>query len=101
MTTDTQALDAPPPTAATARLHVLFFGRLGDIFGLRADIDIPAAGCALSTIQALLGARVEGGADALAQAGVRAAVAQELVVGRDPWVWPGQEVAFFSAFSGG
>lgn len=30
----------------------------------------------------------------------RAAVAQELAVG-DPWVLPGQEVAFFSAFSGG
>lgn len=101
MTSDTRTLDARPAAGATAKLHVLFFGRLGDVFGPRAEIDIPAGGCALSTLRDLVAARVEGGAEALTQRGVRAALAQELVVHRDPWVWPGQEVAFFSAFSGG
>lgn len=101
MTSETQTLDAPPSAAATAKLHARFFGRLGDLFGHRADIDIPLSGCALSTLMTLVAARVEGGAEALAQTGVRAAVDQELVIGHDPWVSPGQEVAFFSAFSGG
>lgn len=99
MTSLTETLAAP--AAATAPLHVLFFGRLGDVFGPRADIAIPVGGCALSTLRTLVAARVAGGAEALAQTGVRAAVAQEMVVGRDPWIRPGQEVAFFSAFSGG
>ena len=102
---DAPLIDPPRlnPTAGptAAMLHVLFFGRIADRFGRVRDIPIPACGCPLSVVRAILASLVEGGALALAEPGVRAAVAQQLVLDDEAWVRPGQEVAFFSAFSGG
>lgn len=99
MLPDTIASDRAAAGAA-APLHVLFFGEVADRLGRSASISIPAAGCRLSEVRRILTARLPEAADALTNRGVRAAVAQELAAG-DPWVLPGCEVAFFSAFSGG
>lgn len=91
---------ASPPPPADALLHVLFFGRVADCFGRSASVPIPSEGCPLSIIRQRLAGRTEGG-EALAAAGVRAAVDREMALSDAAWVRPGQEVAFFSPFSGG
>ncbi|OHB31843.1 MAG: hypothetical protein A2790_03280 [Phenylobacterium sp. RIFCSPHIGHO2_01_FULL_69_31] len=94
---------APPRPAGlpSAALHVLFFGKVADQFGRSLHLVIPPQGCPLSAVKSALADLVDGGAQALSASGVRAAVAQELVLDDTAWVRPGQEVAFFSAFSGG
>lgn len=99
MLPDTTRSDRPAADTA-AILHVLFFGEVADRLGRIFGVPIPAGGCPLSEVQRNLSALLPEASDALSRRGVRAAVGQELVVG-DPWVTPGQEVAFFSAFSGG
>jgi len=81
-------------------VEVLFFGRVADAFGRIARVEIPQKGCTVADLRLLLGGTAEGGAAALAERGVRAAVGGSLVDG-DSWVRPDQEVAFFSMFSGG
>jgi len=88
----------PPP--ADTLLHVLFFGRVADCFGRSASVHIPSEGCPLSIIRQRLARWAEGG-EALAAPGVRAAIDREMVLSDAAWVRPGQEVAFFSPFSGG
>lgn len=85
---------------AVAILRVLFFGEVADRLGRAVEIPVPAGGCALSEVGRILAALVPDAGRTLSRRGVRAAVAQEMAIG-DPWVLPGQEVAFFSAFSGG
>lgn len=93
-----ETLALRPPTA---NLHVLFFGKVADRFGRSRHLGIPEQGCTLSAVVAALGGLVDGGAETLSEPGVRAAVAQQLVLDDSAWVRPAQEVAFFSAFSGG
>lgn len=80
--------------------HVLFFGRIADRYGRSREVAIPQGGCPLSQVRVQLAADVDGGAQALAEPGLRIAVGHELC-SEGAWVLPGQEVAFFSAFSGG
>lgn len=93
---------SPPPSAGSgpAFAEVLFFGRVSDTFGRSAQVSIPAEGCRLSDVMASLCELFETGAAALTERGLRTAVEREIVTG-DAWVRPGQEVAFFSMFSGG
>jgi len=94
------ARSARPAGTGEVQTQVLFFGRVGDRLGRSATVAIPAEGCALSDLRARLAASLEGAAEALSAAGVRAAVDQFMAAG-DVWIRPGAEVAFFSAFSGG
>lgn len=89
-----------PTGGPTTQIEVLFFGKLADRFGRSAHVPLPLDGCWLSQLRRGIGSLVEGGEAALADAGVRASVDREVVNG-DVWVSPGQEVAFFSMFSGG
>ncbi|WP_296599703.1 MoaD/ThiS family protein [Phenylobacterium sp.] len=100
MTSDSVDLAEPPRARAGAIARVLFFGRLADLFGRSMSVIIPAEGCAVSDLRIRIAATVEGGAEALGQPGVRVAVDQLMACG-DPWVSPGQDVAFLPAFSGG
>ncbi|CAN7374312.1 MoaD/ThiS family protein [Caulobacter sp. LjRoot300] len=86
--------------ASVATVQVRFFGKIADRFGRMACVDIPAAGCALAWLRTQLADQVEGGAEALGERGLRAAV-DHRIVGDQAWVSPGQEVAFLSMFSGG
>lgn len=85
---------------APAYAEVLFFGRVSDTFGRSVEVSIPADGCRLSDVMASLCELFDAGAAALTERGLRTAVEREIVTG-DVWVRPGQEVAFFSLFSGG
>lgn len=94
------ASKAPKSSPGDALLEVLFFGRVADCFGRSANVAIPSEGCPLSTIRQGLIGRTEGG-EVLGAPGVRAAVDREMALSDAAWVRPGQEVAFFSPFSGG
>lgn len=84
-----------------ALVTVLFFGRISDRAGRSIDLAIPASGTHVAAlrgrIEALFGAA--GGAPLLG-AGTRAAV-DKVVASDETPVFPGQEIAFFSAVSGG
>ncbi|MFC3070230.1 MoaD/ThiS family protein [Phenylobacterium soli] len=92
--------DAPLIDEQVARVSVLFFGKVADVFGRAAEVEIPAAGCSVPALKVLLGELTEGGIEALCARGVRCAVDRD-IVGDEAWIRPGQEVAFFSMFSGG
>ena len=79
---------------------MLFFGQIADVCGPTFRAPVPEQGCLLSALKALIAERVEGGDAALCEPCVRVAIDQVMTSG-DPWVSPGQEVAFLSAFSGG
>jgi len=91
-----------PTTASsqTATLTVLFFGRPSDVFGSSLEIEIPAAGLTLEALRARLIAHGGVGAEQALDSSVRAFVDQTVVEARTR-VRPHQEVAFFSALSGG
>lgn len=81
-------------------IQVCFFGKVADRFGRGLNVDIPAGGCSLAWLRAQLADQTDGGAEALAEHGLRAAI-DHLIVGDQAWVRPGQDVAFLSMFSGG
>jgi molybdopterin synthase sulfur carrier subunit len=89
-----------PSSQPVTWAHVLFFGKVADHFGRTREVAMPVAGCPLSRIKAQLAQDIEGGGEALAEPGLRMAVDQVLC-SETTWVSPGQEVAFFSVFSGG
>ncbi|KQY26454.1 hypothetical protein ASD21_17205 [Caulobacter sp. Root1455] len=84
----------------TGSVQVRFFGKIADHFGRTATVEIPAGGCSLPWFKARLADQVEGGAEALAERGLRTAI-DHMVVGGAAWIGSGQEVAFLSMFSGG
>ena len=88
------------PVTALCAVRVLFFGRVADIFGRAVEVDLPARGCSLADLKARIAAQVEGGQDALGAPGLRVAIDRVMAAG-NPWVSPGQELAFLSVFSGG
>jgi molybdopterin synthase sulfur carrier subunit len=75
-------------------MRILFFGRVADALGRERDVELPAAGCTIAELRALISP------DVLARPGVRASLDKQ-VVGEEAFVRPGAEVAFFSVFSGG
>jgi molybdopterin converting factor small subunit len=81
-------------------LRVQFFGRPSDIFGSSREIEIPAAGLALSELRSLLLQSEPEAVAVFERYGVRAAVDNQIASG-DVLVTPGQTVEFFSMFSGG
>jgi sulfur-carrier protein len=87
-------VDAAAPVSGIAQsaARVLFFGRIA--------VPIPSGGCSLADLKGRVALQVNGGVAALGDPCVRVAIDQ-VMVGDDPWVSPGQEVAFLSAFSGG
>lgn len=87
--------------AAVPATRVLFFGKVGDCFGRAREVMIPREGCSVAALKRLLADQVEGGQRALAEPGVRSAVGREMTLDDGAWIRPDQEVAFFSAFSGG
>lgn len=80
--------------------RILFFGRVAERLGAESRLDLPAGGATLGEIRHLLAARDETAADALLRTDVRASLDQ-VVAGDDVRAGPGQEIAFFSIFSGG
>jgi len=80
--------------------RILFFGRVAERLGAEGRLDLPGDGATLGEIRHLLAARDEAAADALLRSDVRASLDQ-VVAGDDVRAVPGQEIAFFSIFSGG
>lgn len=99
MTIDTTTLPRPS-AAATGVVRVLFFGRIADVCGRSLAVALPDPGCSLRDLKTRIAAQVEGAAAALGEPCIRVAIDQ-VMAGDHPWVTPGQEVAFLSAFSGG
>jgi len=93
-------LPQPSRRPALGVVRVLFFGRVADVCGRSLAVDIPSCGCPLPDLRARIAAQVGGAEQALSAPGLRVAVDQVMTCG-EPWVSPGQEVAFLSAFSGG
>ncbi|MBB5659442.1 MULTISPECIES: MoaD/ThiS family protein [Brevundimonas] len=79
---------------------ILFFGRVGERLGPEGSFDLPSEGLTVREIRNLLAERDEVAADALLRPDVRASV-DMVVVSEDSLARPGQEIAFFSLFSGG
>ena len=79
---------------ADAAIRLLFFGKVADALGRARAFCIPDGGCTVAELRRLIDA------ETLGQKGVRASVNRQ-VVGEDARVRPGDEVAFFSVFSGG
>ena len=94
----TQTLASPP--GVTGSVQIRFFGKIADHFGRTVTVEIPAGGCSLPWLKTQLAHQVEGGAEALAEHGLRTAI-DHLIVGQGAWIGSGQEVAFLSMFSGG
>jgi molybdopterin converting factor small subunit len=90
----------PAPGVARSAVRVLFFGRIADACGRSMTVPIPSEGCSLAELKGRVARQVDGGATTLGHPCVRVAIDQ-VMAGHDPWVSPGQEVAFLSAFSGG
>jgi len=95
-------VDAAGPVSGIAQsaARVLFFGRIADACGRSMTVPIPSGGCSLADLKGRVALQVSGGVAALGEPCVRVAIDQ-VMAGDDPWVSPGQEVAFLSAFSGG
>lgn len=100
MTVTAVTLAESSTSAASGFARVLFFGRIADVCGRSITVAIPGDGCSLGDLKTRIADLVEGGGDALRERCVRVAIDQ-VMAGDDPWVSPGQEVAFLSAFSGG
>lgn len=84
----------------TTVTRILFFGRVGERLGPEARLDLPAEGLPVREIRRRLAARDDVSAATLLRPDVRASV-DLVVVGEDALARPGQEIAFFSLFSGG
>ena len=82
------------PTTVRTAVKVLFFGKVGDQLGREREVPIPEAGCTVLDLRRLIDEA------ALAVRGVRASVNREIAPD-GARVRPGDEVAFFSVFSGG
>lgn len=88
-----------PSSQPSTWAHVLVFGKVADHFGRTREVAMPVADCTLSRIKSQLAQDVDGGAEALADPGLRMAVDQA-PCSETTWVSPRQELAFFSVFSG-
>jgi molybdopterin synthase sulfur carrier subunit len=84
----------------TSMTPILFFGRVGERLGPKGFLDLPAEGLSVGEIRRLLAERDEVAADALLRPDVRCSV-DLVVVLETATARPGQDIAFFSTFSGG
>ena len=100
MTVAADTLAQPLAHAVRVVVRVLFFGRVADVCGRSIEVPLPPEGCSLEALRARIADLRDGAAEALGEPCIRIAIDQLMVSG-DPWVSPGQEVAFLSAFSGG
>lgn len=80
-------------------MRILLFGSLRDDIATEVAADIPAQGCSIRELRAMLVARDRRFAP-LGRPSSRACVDRE-VVPEDHVVRPGQEIAFVSPLSGG
>ncbi|WP_396595626.1 MoaD/ThiS family protein [Brevundimonas sp. R86498] len=80
--------------------RILFFGRVAEHLGPECQLDLPSGGLGIGEIRRALAARDAASASALLRADVRASV-DLVVVSDETRARPGQEIAFFSLFSGG
>lgn len=81
-------------------MEILFFGRLGEQFGRKVEIDPPGESWTVAEIREALCSRSELFRGALSKPGVRACVDQAMAPEHLP-VRRGQEVAFIPLLSGG
>ena len=79
---------------------VLFFGRTADRLGRSREVEIPAEGFSVGDLRARLIAADDAARDALDRPDVRASI-DRIIVDEGAQIAPGQEIAFFSIFSGG
>lgn len=100
MTAAADTLAKPTAHAAGAAVRVLFFGAIADVCGRSIEVSLPMEGCSLKSLRARIADLRDGAAEALGEPCIRVAIDQVMASG-EPWVSPGQEVAFLSAFSGG
>ena len=80
--------------------QVLFFGRTAERLGRSREVAIPPAGLSVGDLRQRLCDSDDAARDALERPDVRASV-DRVIVDDAARVAPGQEVAFFSVFSGG
>lgn len=85
---------APDPS-----VEALFFGRPADVLGPRLTVDVPPEGLTLGALRRRL-AETARTPEVLLDRTVRGAI-DGMTAAEANWVLPGQEVAFFSAVSGG
>lgn len=97
---DIQIQAEAPHSGAPSAVRILFFGPISEGCGRSLDVALPSGGCFLSQLKTRIVRQAGGAAQALQRPGVRVAIDQVMISG-DPWVFPGQEVAFLSPFSGG
>lgn len=81
-------------------IRILFFGRPADHFGAERHLGLPEGGATVGELRRLLAAEDARAAEVLLRPDVRASVDAVLVPDDTP-VRAGQEVAWFSIFSGG
>ncbi len=80
-------------------MRILLFGSLGETIGREVTADVPADGCTVAELRRQL-VNGDPAHAPLAASSVRACVDQ-VVVGDDHRILPGQEVAFVPPLSGG
>ncbi|HEY1223932.1 MAG TPA: MoaD/ThiS family protein [Brevundimonas sp.] len=80
--------------------RILFFGRVGERLGAEGRLEMPPEGLTVGEIRRRLAEDDEAAASALLRPDVRASI-DLVVVSDDVRALPGQEIAFFSIFSGG
>lgn len=81
-------------------IRILFFGRPADALGPERHLALPEGGATVGDLRRILAATDARAAEVLLRPDVRASV-DAVVVPEDTPVRPGQEVAYFSIFSGG
>ena len=81
-------------------IRILFFGRPADHFGAEQQLDLPGGGATVADLRRRLAATDDRAAELMLRPDVRASV-DAVVVPEDTLVRAGEEVAFFSIFSGG
>lgn len=80
-------------------MKIFLFGKLADTLGHEIEAELPPAGCAVSDLRSML-VDLDPAYVPLSQLTARVCVDQ-VVVGEDHLVLPGDEVAFVPPVSGG
>lgn len=80
--------------------RILYFGRVGEKLGPEGYLELPTEGLTVREVRQRLAGKDEITADTLMRSDVRASI-DLVVAGEDAVARQGQEIAFFSIFSGG
>lgn len=81
-------------------MDVTFYGRLADHAGRRLTVAVPASGCRVGELRALIGAMHPALGTALGAGGISAFVRDEMV-GDDHHLDPSDAIEFWPPVSGG